>query len=164
MSENALDTLKRIREGLVDPKEVSILDRRTCVAYLRSEGYTQEEIAEIFNVHRVTIARDEKTISKELAKLVDEIEVKAIAGDLIAYARHLTAKAIRQKDYSLAWKIKRELIYDLQSLGYLPKAPEQHQLQISTFVDLIEMANKQIKAEVIEPDDPQIENNNENVD
>ncbi|MCJ7675972.1 MAG: hypothetical protein MUO33_12600 [Sedimentisphaerales bacterium] len=151
MTKNVVDVLKRIRDGLFTPEEISISDRRVCVAYLRLEGYTQEEIAEIFKVHRQTIIRDEKAIRRELAKLVDEIDVKSYAGELIALARHLRAKALRGKDYSLAWNIERGLLSDLQGLGYLPRSPERHQVQIGTFVDLVQMAGKPVDAEVIEP-------------
>ncbi|MFH1615104.1 MAG: hypothetical protein ABIG61_08495 [Planctomycetota bacterium] len=151
MAGNVVDILKRIREGFLDPKEISISDRRVCVGYLRLEGYTQEEIAQIFKVHRLTIIRDEKANRQEAAKLVDEIDVKCIAGDLIIFARHLFAKALREKDYGLAWKIRRDLISDLQSLGYLPRSPEQYHVQIGTFVDLVRLAMKKVDAQVIEP-------------
>jgi hypothetical protein len=152
MAGNVVDILKRIREGYLDPKEISVSDRRVCVAYLRLEGYTQEEIAQIFKVHRQTIVRDEKANRRGAAKLVDEIDVKSVAGNLIVWARHLAAKALREKDYSLAWKIQRDLISDLQSLGYLPRSPEQYNVQIGTFVDLVQLAMKKVDAEAIEPE------------
>lgn len=67
------------------------------------------------------------------------------------WAGHLAAKALREKDYGLAWKIQRDLISDLQSLGYLPRSPEQYHVQIGTFVDLVQLAMKKVDAEVIEP-------------
>lgn len=152
MAGNVVDILKRVREGLFDPKEISISDRRVCVAYLRLEGYTQEEIAQIFKVHRQTIIRDEKANRMDAAKLVDEIDVKSTAGSLIVWARHLAAKALREKDYGLAWKIQRDLISDLQSLGYLPRSAEQLNVQIGTFADLARLATKTVDAEVIEPE------------
>lgn len=144
--------LKHIREGLLDLSDLSIQDRRSCVAYLRFEGYTQSEIAEIFKVHRQTILRDEKANHREAAKLVDDIDVKSVAGSLIAWASQLRAKAIRQKDYALAWKIQTELVSNLQSLGYLPRSPERHQVQIATFVELVQLATKHVDAQVIEPE------------
>ena len=157
MTGNVVDTLKKIREGFLDPKEISTSDRRVCVAYLRLEGCTQEEIAEIFKVHRQTIIRDERANRREAAKLVDEIDVKSVAGSLIAWARHLAAKALRVKNYALAWKIQRDLVSDLQSLGYLPRSPEQYHVQIGTFLDLVQLAKTKVDAEVIEP-----ESNNKN--
>ena len=151
MAGNVVDILKRIREGFLDPKEISVSDRRVCVAYLRLEGYTQEEIAQIFKVHRLTIMRDEKANRKDAAKLVDEIDVKSIVSDLNIWANQLVSKATREKDYALVWKIKRELISVLQSLGYLPRSPEQYNVQIGTFVDLVQLATKKVDAKVIEP-------------
>ena len=152
MTGSVVDILKRIREGSLDPEEISASDRRVCVAYLRLEGYRQEEIAQIFKVHRLTIMRDEKANRKDAAKLVDEIDVKSFAGNLIIWARNLAAKALREKDYGLAWKIQRDLISDLQSLRYLPRSPEQYQVQIGTFVDLVQLAMKKVDAEAIEPE------------
>jgi hypothetical protein len=136
----AVQLLNRVREGTLAPDELSRHQRRVCVAYLRLEGYTQEEIAEIFGVHRHTIGRDEKANRAEVARLVDELDVRSVAGGLIAWGKHLTAKAIKEKDYALAWRVQRELVADLQSLGYLPKAAEQHDIRIGTFADLAKLA------------------------
>ncbi len=157
MTGNVVDTLKKIREESLDPKEISTSDRRVCVTCLRLEGYTQEDIAGILKVHRQTIIRDERANRREAAKLVDEIDVKSVAGSLIAWARHLAAKALREKNYALAWKIQRDLVSDLQSLGYLPRSPEQYHVQIGTFLDLVQLAKTKVDAEVIEP-----ESNNKN--
>jgi len=77
MTGNVLDTLKKIREGFLDPKEISISDRRVCVDYLRLEGYTQEDIAEIFKVHRQTIIREEK--QKVIVHLCQESSASSIS-------------------------------------------------------------------------------------
>jgi len=151
MAGNIVDILRKIREGFLNPKEISISDRRVCVAYLRLEGYRQEEIAQIFKVHRQTVIRDEKANRLEAAKLVDDIDVKSVAGNLMGWARNLTAKALREKDYGLAWRIQRELVSDLQSLGYLPRSPEQYHVQIGTFVDLVQLAMKKVDSKVIKP-------------
>lgn len=136
----AVEILKQLKSGEIPTHEVSLQERRACVAYLRLEGFTQEEIAEIFRVHRQTVARDERANRKWLAKLVGDIDEKAVAGGLIASGKHLFGKAMKEKDYALAWRIERELMGDLQSLGYLPKAAERHEVQISTFTDLAKAA------------------------
>lgn len=140
---SALDLLRRVRSTEIRPDEVSTHERRVCVAYLRLEGYTQEEIAEIFQVHRQTIVRDEAALRKETAKLVDDLDARAMAGGLLGWARHITAKALKEKDFALAWKVQRELVTDLQGLGYLPKAAEQHDIRVGTFVDLARLAAQQ---------------------
>jgi len=140
---SALDLLRRVRSGEIRPEEVSTHERRICVTYLRLEGYTQEEISEIFEVHRQTIARDERALRNETARLVDDIDARAMAGGLIGWARHITTKALKEKDYSLARTDQRELVSDLQGLGYLPKAAEQHDIRVGTFVDLARLAVQQ---------------------
>ena len=144
----AIEFLRRLRSGEVVAHEVSTQERRICVAYLRLEGYTADEIAEIFGAHRRTITRDEKANRKAAARLVDDLDVRSVAGGLIAWSRHLTAKALKEKDHALAWRIQRELVGDLQALGYLPKAPEQHQVQLGTFVDLARLAAEQPASQV----------------
>ena len=144
---STIDILKYLREGRIRPGDIGKKQRRGCVAYLRLEGYTQDEIAEILGVCPRTIARDEKANRQELGKLVDTIDVRAMAGGHIAWAKHLVAKAIKDKDFALAWRIQRELIADLQSLGYLPKAAEKHALQVGTFVDLVQLAIEQVPQE-----------------
>jgi len=139
----AIEILRKVRSGEIIPAEVSTGERRLCVAYLRLEGYTQEETAEIFRVSRHTIGRDEKAIREQTARLVDEIDVRAVAGGLIAWARHITARALKEKDYALAWKVQREVIADLQGLGYLPKVAQQHDVRIQTFVDLARAAGEE---------------------
>jgi predicted DNA-binding protein (UPF0251 family) len=136
----ALDLLRKVRSREVQPVDVSPEERRVCVAYLRLEGYTQEEMAEIFQVHRQTIARDERVIRERTARLVDQIDVRAMVGGLISWGEHIAAKAMREKDYALAWKVHRELISDLQGLGYLPKSVDRHDLRITSFVELAQLA------------------------
>ena len=121
----AIQVLNQLRAGAIEPGEISLHERRVCVAYLRLEGYTQEEAAEIFGVHRHTISRDEKANRLAQARLVDEVDLKSVAGGLIGWAKHLTAKAIKAQDHGLAWRIQRELLADLDKLGYLPRVDDQ---------------------------------------
>ena len=137
---NAVEILKRLQTGELSSEDIDIHERRACVAYLRLEGYGQDEIASIFDVTRQTIYRDERANKKALARLIDEIDAKAVAGGMIASARHLYNKAMKEKDYSLVWRIERELLSDLQGLGYLPKAADKHELHVSTFTDLATLA------------------------
>ncbi len=151
---NTIEILKRLRGGELQPDQIKTHERRVCVAYLHLEGYTQDEIAEIFGVCRRTIARDERANRKSLAKLVDDLEVRSVAGGLIGWASHLTAKAIKGKDFGLAWRVQREIVADLQSLGFLPKAAEKHDIQVGTFVDLARLAIEQTPQQQLpsEPD------------
>lgn len=164
-----VEVLRQLREGSIEPQQIGLQIRRNCVRYLRYEGYTQQEIAEIFRVSRQTIIRDEKAIRSEQSVLVDDLDIDIIAGELIAIANNLTAKAIRNKDYSLAWKIECDLITKLQSLGYLPKAAEKLNVNVTTFADLIKLAEegqdnlKHIDAQILDtkPETPIIDPQND---
>ena len=68
------------------------------------------------------------------------MDAKAVAGGMIASARHLYNKALKEKDFALAWKITCDLQEKLQDAGYLPKAADKHELHISTFTDLATLA------------------------
>ncbi len=135
----ALAILRRVRSGEMQPEEVCMHERRICVAYLRLEGYTAEEIAEIFDVHRQTISRDQKALRQEAGRLVDEMDARSVSGGLIAWARHLTARALKAKDMGLAWKIQKELVGELRALGYLPQAVARHDVHVGavTTTDMI---------------------------
>ena len=85
---------------------------RNATSYLRLEGYTYEEIAEIFKEHRQTIARDEKADGKMPDKLASEIDVQPIGGGAVASGKHPSAKAMKEKDYALVWTIRRKLMAD----------------------------------------------------
>ena len=99
--------------------------------------------------------RDEAAIRVRVARLADDIDVREVIGCHITWARHLTARALKEKDYGLAWRIQRELINDLQGLGYLPKTAQQHDIRVGTFVALAELASQDVPQ--VLPGDEQME-------
>ena len=119
-----IDLLSKLHCGSIRPDEVTTEERRTCVSYLRLEGYTQEEMAKIFDVHRTTIGRDEKIMAERAAKMIKDLKPQAMVAGLIAWAKHLTSKTLKEKDYGLAWKIQKELVDKLESLGLMGRRSE----------------------------------------
>ena len=153
-SRSTLELLARLKSGEILPLELTISERRSCVEYLKLEGYGQTEIAQIFGVSRHTISRDEKVISEQHARAVREVDRDRVAGGHLAWARHLMSKAVRNQDFALAWRIQRELMSDLQALGILPKAPEQHEVRELTLKDLVErFARGERSQDSLEPPD-----------
>ena len=114
-----IDLLSKLQSGSIRLDEVTTEERRTCVSYLRLEGYTQEEMAKIFNVHRATIGRDEKVVAERAAKMIKDLKPQAVVAGLIAWAKHITAKAMKEKDYALVWRVQKELVDELTSLGLM---------------------------------------------
>ncbi len=114
---------------------LSAEDRRRCVEVLRTEGYTLAEIAQILGRNERTIRRDMEQIRSERALEPQTDFVQRMVGELVAHgetsiahlrriAREQGASAMeRAMAESFGWKVARELIDKLQSLGYLPRVP-----------------------------------------
>ena len=134
-----IELLAKLQSGAVNPGDISLEERRSCVNYLRLEGYTQEEMAKIFGVHRATIGRDEKILCDRAARMVAEIKTDAVAAGLVSWAKHLTAKAMKEKNHALVWRIQKELTDKLQSLGII--VPETRPQVPETFVAHFGRAN-----------------------
>jgi len=119
-----IDLLSKLHSGSIRPDEVTTEERRLCASYLRLEGYVQEEMAKIFEVHRATIGRDEKIMAERAAKMIKDLKPQAVVAGLISWAKHITAKAMKEKDYALVWRVQKELVDELTSLGLMGKRSE----------------------------------------
>ena len=116
-----IELLAGLQAGAASPDDVSTEERRMCVSYLRLEGYTQDEMAKVFAVHRATVSRDEKVLAERAAKMIQGLNTDAVAGGLIAWAKHLTARAMKDRNHALVWRIQKELVDKLESLGLVGK-------------------------------------------
>ena len=132
-----LDLIQKIRDELVDPRLLSMDERRQCVEILLCEGMNEATIAQILKRSEKTIYRDVLEIRKRNA-IVPSIEmVKEMAGELLTNARIHHAylmRIARSKDSSTpdkiqaelaAWNVLDGLVERMQSLGYLPLRPQE---------------------------------------
>jgi len=129
--------LRDIQQGALDPHSLAIEDRRRCVEHLTCEGYSVADIAEILKVKERTIARDRSANRKSNSIKSDENFTEEMVGLLVTQAdtsinriRRITRDnetppATRIEGEKACWIITREFLDKLQSLGYLPKAPQQ---------------------------------------
>jgi hypothetical protein len=114
-----IELLAQLQSGQIAVDEITTEERRLAVSYLRLEGYTQEEMAKIFEVHRATIGRDEKIMAERAAKMIKDLKPQAVVAGLLGWAKHITAKAMKEKDYALVWRVQKELVDELTSLGLM---------------------------------------------
>ena len=133
----ALKTIQDINSGLIDPNLLDKETRRECVAVLVGEGYTNPQIAQIMKRSEKTISRDMVDIRKKNALSPSVEFARETIGDLITKARiHASylMRIAREKDSPassragseyLAWKVIKELVEKLQTLGYLPLKPQE---------------------------------------
>ena len=133
----ALSIIKKLQSGQLDGKLISKEDRQRCVEVLYLEGYAIAELAEILGKSEKTIRRDLEDIRKTHALSPDPVQAKEFIGEMVQSARIKQGRLERitkSKDASasekaqaeyLSWRIVKEMIEKLQSLGYLPSRPTE---------------------------------------
>ncbi len=134
---SVLSVIRDIQQGALDPRSLGVEDRRRCVEHLTGEGYSLAEIAEILKVTERTIARDRSAVRQSNAIQADENITGEMVGQLVLQAdttinriRRITRDgdtppAARIEGEKACWVVARDLVQKLQSLGYLPNAPQE---------------------------------------
>ena len=120
-----------------DPETIDKPNRQQCIELLISEGYTYPQIVQVLKCSEKTIYRDLKEIRKR-NELSPNVEfAKQFIGEMFNKAlnhQSYLMRLARTKDASIsekalsesaAWKVLKELIEKLQSLGYLPNKPTE---------------------------------------
>jgi|TARA_B100001971_G_scaffold171231_1_gene163501 hypothetical protein len=132
-----LAMLQQLRDGALDPKQIDKDTRRQLVEVLYSEDYTIYQVAQIFNCSEKTIQRDLADIRKQNALVPSANFASEMIGELVSKARqHCSALGRISKSSNSTpqerilssvsgWKIFKELVERLQSLGYLPSRPTE---------------------------------------
>ena len=134
---SVLSVIGDIQRGAIDAKSLGIEDRRRCVVHLTSEGYSAAETAQILKVTERTIARDRAVIRRANAIERDPKMIGEMVGQLVTQAdtclqriRRVTRERdtpsnVRVEGEKACWIIARDLVKCLQTLGYLPTAPQE---------------------------------------
>jgi len=158
-----LTLIQQIKDGLIAPESIDKEVRRQCVELLDAEGYTHSQMSQILKCSEKTIARDKKDTRKR-NELSPNVEfAKQIIGELfnkgINHHNYLMRLA-RMKDASVsekmqsefaAWKVLKELIEKLQSLGYLPQKPRELIADFSHHITSDdEKSLRELKTQIIE--------------
>lgn len=134
---SAMQLLQEINSGITDPKLLNKQSRQQCVELLVAEGYTHFQIAQLLKCSEKTVSRDLKDI-RGRNELTPKVEfAKQLIGEMFQKAmnhHNYLMRLARMKDASIsekmqsefaAWKVLKELIQRLQSLGYLPSRPTE---------------------------------------
>ena len=131
------ELLSRIKGGRLDPRMISKEDRLRCVLFLYDEGHDIYQIAKILDRSERTVKRDFAEIRQRNAVSPSVELARQSVGEMFHYAHvhhsHLmklarspkeTASVKAQSEF-MAWRILKELIEKLQSLGYCPKQADK---------------------------------------
>jgi len=152
--------IQEIKDGILSPKTLSKEVRQQCVKFLCSEGYAETGVARILECSERTIRRDLKEIREHSALVPDVDLAKQIVGDMFLKARTHHAYLMRLARTSSisasdktqaelgAWRIQKELIEKLQTLGYLPLVPHKISADIFHHEDEEEKTLGELKDEL----------------
>ena len=133
---SGLALLKRIsprktKDGLIidpelDPKTLNSIQRRSIVFFMLKSGrYHQHEIADLLGYSATRICQLNKELKESYIDFIDGMEIKKEAGLHIQRATIAYIELNKQGKWKEAWEVSRELMQDLQSLGYIHKEPEK---------------------------------------
>jgi len=132
-----LSILQQIKEGVRDPSNLTVEDRRRCVEALKFQNQSVVQIAWLLKFSEKTISRDIAAIRKKNAMSPSTEWAKEFVGELDAQAqaqigrltRIATSGDCKPEDRinaeALIWKIHKEHTEAMQTLGYLPSVPRQ---------------------------------------
>jgi len=137
IEDSALKLLQDINSGIVDPKQLDKPSRQRCIELLIAEGYGYQHISQVLKISEKTVSRDMKEI-RTRNELTPSIEfAKETIGDLFRQGLNHHAylmRLARSKDATnsekiqaefASWRVLRELVERMQSLGYLPMKPAE---------------------------------------
>lgn len=157
-SKDVVQLLQEINSGLTDPRLLDKQSRQSCVEALKLEGYTASQAGSVLKVSEKTILRDLKEIRERNSLAPDVQFAKEFTGDFfqraLSHHDYLTRLA-RSKDGGLgekaqcefaAWKVLKETVEVLQTLGYLPTMPRQLELMVDSRED--EQSLEDLKAKI----------------
>lgn len=135
--QTALKIIQDIKSGVCDPFLLDKSARQMCIEVLIGEGHTYTQLAQLLKRSEKTIARDMQEIRQKNALSPSVEFAKETVGELVTKARiHASylMRLARDKDSPptskaaaefLAWRVKKELIEKLQTLGFLPLKPQE---------------------------------------
>ena len=152
-----------IKEGTIAPKTIPKGSRQGCVEVLMGEGCTVAAIAKILSRSEKTITRDLQEIRQKNALVPSMNLAKEVIGEMFKHAHthhsylmrlaRIKGASVMEKTQAEfgAWKVIKEFIERMQSLGYLPSRPQEILGKVFHHYDLEEERScEEIKSQIIE--------------
>jgi DNA-binding CsgD family transcriptional regulator len=142
----SLELLAKVRSGALAGQMLAPSDRQALVSLLAADGLSTPEIAQILQVADRTIERDRRAIRTALSVPKDPRLVEQMVGRLMAEAElavQRIRRTAREREVDAAIKIDaehrcfeivRDLVQSLQKLGYLPRATQKVEADLTHHV------------------------------
>ena len=166
-----LSLIQEIKSGSTDPRMLPVELRQQIIETLMIEGYAVSQIAQLLNRSEKTIQRDLNKIRSKNALKPSVDLAKQMIGEIVMKARTHNAYLMRlarskggniaekaQAEYA-AWRVTKELVEKLQTLGYLPLRPQEivgdlfHHIDDGSEQSLSEIHKIITELEAVEHDD-----------
>lgn len=124
------------------------------VVTLRDRGFAPQTIASTFRLKAADVNRTWNEYADDLGAQVVGVRLSTIVGNLQLVAHRAQEGAVQAEDWSLLWKIQKELTQQLQSVGIVDRAvhrvdhehthkmDEDQKREIEAMVDLREKQRK----------------------
>lgn len=131
-----ISIIQGVKDGTRDPKSLTKDERQQCVEVCILEGYSVNQIAQLFSCSEKTVRRDVVDIRKRNALTPDIEFVKQAVGELyskginhhgylmrLARSKEASVAEKTQAEYA-AWKVLKDIFEKLQFVGYVPLRPQ----------------------------------------
>lgn len=102
--------------GLVEPQQVAL------VSVLRARGYSSQVISNDFGIDPVAVNKIFARYADDLGAQVVNVRLNTLVGQMQLAAERASEGAMKKEDWGTYWRIQKETIAVLQSLGIVKKA------------------------------------------
>ena len=135
-------------DKLVDTQQIGL------VAMLRSRGYSSTVIARDFDLPELKVNQIYARYADELGAQVINVRLNTLVGHLQLASERASEGAMEKADWGTYWRIQKEMIALMQSLGIVKQAirkvevahhfDDQKQAELDNMLDLEEMKRRRL--------------------
>lgn len=117
---------------------LSNVQKTAIVVVLRDRGFASEAIARDFAIPTADVVRTWNAYAADLGAQVVGLRLDTIAGQLQLVAERCQQMASEKSDHNAVWRIQKELVGILQSIGIVEKAI--HRVEVTHKMDDVQKA------------------------
>lgn len=126
MAKDILRLVEDIKLGNIDVENLDSFTRRSLTyALLEEMVFTHAQIAELVGFSRTHVSKLNAQRKESYIPILNSIDLKAVIANHVQASEHVKTKLAQGGDWLGVWRVHRELLQDLQSLGYLKKMPDE---------------------------------------
>ncbi|MFH1318591.1 MAG: hypothetical protein ABIH71_06220 [Candidatus Omnitrophota bacterium] len=129
-------TITDLQRGLIKKEDLDpYLKKQITIELLEEMIYSTRDIASMVGYSQSMVTKINRKRKENYYRIMRTNDINNIIAGHVMSADILTKKLARDKDWQAVWKIKRELIQDLQSLGFIQQAPQRIEVSLEDVAD-----------------------------